>query len=158
MEGDLTTADGTAQRRRPQAARLEPGIAAGKTGTTQDYKSSAYLGLHPAVLRRGDHLGLPAPPHRMPRSARTRCRTCHRRCQAQGEASGGMSGGSVPAATWLAAMKPLHEGLPNADFSRADPQYLQGSAAAQVPDRDRPGGRPGQRPDQAPRASRSRWS
>jgi hypothetical protein len=44
-----------------------------------------------------------------------------------------MSGGSVPAATWLAAMKPLHQDLTNADFSPPDPQYLQGAPQAQVP-------------------------
>jgi membrane peptidoglycan carboxypeptidase len=125
MEGDLKDADGTSH-----AAATAAGwdrIAAGKTGTTQDYKSSAYLGFTPqysgAVIT-WDYLPRPQPICKDP------LRTCTSD-EAQGGA--GMSGGSVPAATWLAAMKPLHEGLPNADFAPPSPQYLQGSPQAQVP-------------------------
>jgi len=125
MEGDLTEDGGTSH-----AAATAAGwdrIAAGKTGTTQDYKSSAYLGFTPqysgAVIT-WDYQPRPQPICKNP------LRTC---TTADAQGGQGMSGGSVPAATWLAAMKPLHAGLPNADFSPPSPQYLTGAPQAQVP-------------------------
>ncbi len=126
MEGDLTDPNGTSH-----AAATAAGwnrIAAGKTGTTQDYKSSAYLGFTPqfagAVIT-WDYLPRPQPICKDP------LRTC-KADEAQ-QPGKGMSGGSIPAQTWLAAMKPLHDGLPAADFAPPTPQYLEGGTQSQVP-------------------------
>jgi len=125
MKGDLTDPDGTSHKSVVQAGWTR--IAAGKTGTTQDYKSSAYLGFTPqysgAVLV-WDYLPKPQSICRLP------LRSCSNN-EAQG--GNGMSGGSVPAQTWLGAMKPLHAGLPEQDFNLADPSYLQGQPQNQIP-------------------------
>ena len=94
MEGDLT-GDGTAA-----AAATSAGwswTAAGKTGTTQEYKSSAFLGFTPEMS--ASVIVWDSEPR--PQSiCKDPIRTCqHRRSHASGN---GMSGGSVPAATWFA--------------------------------------------------------
>ncbi len=60
MYGDMHNTDGTAYAA-AQAAKWTR-VSASKTGTTQDYKSSAFLGYTPLLQRRGPHLGLPEPP------------------------------------------------------------------------------------------------
>lgn len=125
MRGDVNTDIGTSHAAASAAGWTR--TAAGKTGTTQDYKSSAFLGFTPqyaASVMVWDYLPRPEPI----------CRNPLRSCKAE-EAQGGagMSGGSVPAHTWFDAMKPLHEGLPEQNFPPADVNYLQGQQAAQVP-------------------------
>jgi membrane peptidoglycan carboxypeptidase len=124
MEGDLTgngTAAGSA------AGAGWTWTAAGKTGTTQEYKSSAYLGFTPEMS--ASVILWDSEPR--PQSI---CRDPIRTCSTdEAMAGNGVSGGSVPAATWFAAMKPLKEGQPDTFFRPASAAYLKGSANTQVP-------------------------
>src|SRR6478672_8876593 len=124
MEGDLT-GNGTSA-----AAASAAGwtwTAAGKTGTTQEYKSSAYLGFTPEMS--ASVILWDSEPR--PQSI---CRDPIRTCSTDEALSGnGVSGGSVPAATWFATMKPLKNGQPDTFFRPASPAYLKGAASTQVP-------------------------
>src|SRR6478735_11138952 len=110
MEGDFA-AGGTAN-----AAASAAGwtwTAAGKTGTTQEYKSSAYVGFTPEMS--ASVIAWDSEPR--PQSI---CTIPIRSCSTDEAMSGsGMSGGSVPASTWFAAMKPLKEGQPDSFFRPA---------------------------------------
>jgi len=124
MEGDLT-GDGTAAG--SASAAGWSWTAAGKTGTTQEYKSSAYLGFTPEMST--SVILWDSEPR--PQSI---CRDPLRSCSTdEAMAGNGVSGGSVPAATWFAAMKPLKEGQPDSFFRPASPAFLKGSASTQVP-------------------------
>jgi membrane peptidoglycan carboxypeptidase len=124
MEGDLTGA-GTAAGSASGAGWTW--TAAGKTGTTQEYKSSAYLGFTPEMS--ASVILWDSEPR--PQSI---CRDPIRTCSTdEAMAGNGVSGGSVPAATWFAAMKPLKDGQPNTFFRPASASYLKGSANTQVP-------------------------
>src|SRR6478736_2528851 len=119
MEGDLTgngTAAGSA------AAAGWTWTAAGKTGTTQEYKSSAFLGFTPEMS--ASVILWDSEPR--PQSI---CRDPVRTCSSDEALAGnGVSGGSVPAATWFATMKPLKNGQPDTFFRPASPAYLKGAA------------------------------
>ncbi len=112
--------------------------AASKTGTTQDYKSSAFLGYTPyysgAVLTwdYSNH------PQSICVDAKTNlltgsCSTPQAQSQTNDKSTKGMGGGSVPAATWFAAMTPLHAGLPESEFPPTTSQYVEGAPNSQVP-------------------------
>jgi membrane peptidoglycan carboxypeptidase len=125
MEGDLT-GDGTAA-----AAASNAGwswTAAGKTGTTQEYKSSAFLGFTPEMS--ASVIVWDSEPR--PQSI---CKDPIRTCSTDEamQSGKGMSGGSVPAATWMSAIKPLKEGQQDTFFRPAASSYLKGSANTQVP-------------------------
>ncbi len=124
MEGDFA-AGGTAN-----AAASAAGwtwTAAGKTGTTQEYKSSAFLGFTPEMS--ASVIVWDSEPR--PQSI---CRDPVRTCSTDEALGGaGMSGGSIPAATWMSTMKPLKEGQPDTFFRPASPAYIRGSSNTQVP-------------------------
>ncbi|MBW0115644.1 penicillin-binding protein [Pseudonocardia sp. KRD-169] len=97
---------------------------AGKTGTTQDHKSAAFLGYLPTISgavitydndNRPDQLcdGAGAP---------FACR------------SGNIFGGKTPAETWFGTMTPLLEGQPVSPLPAVDERYLEGGAESRVPD------------------------
>ncbi len=124
MEGDLK-AGGTSN-----AAASAAGwtwTAAGKTGTTQEYKSSAYVGFTPEMS--ASVIVWDSEPR--PQSI---CVNPIRSCSTdEAMAGNGMSGGSVPATTWFATMKPLKDGQPDTFFRPASSAYIKGSANTQVP-------------------------
>jgi membrane peptidoglycan carboxypeptidase len=125
MYGDMHSSDGTAYAS-AQAAKWTR-ESASKTGTTQDYKSSAFLGYTPyysAAVITWDYLNRPQPICKDP------LRTC---TEAQAQAGAGMSGGSVPAQTWLSVMSPLHQDKSDTPFPVSDPRYLVGLPTSQVP-------------------------
>jgi membrane peptidoglycan carboxypeptidase len=96
--------------------------AAGKTGTTQDYKSSAFLGFTPYYAGASivwDYLTRPQPICKNP------LRTCG---DAEAQAGAGMTGGSVPAKTWADTMVPLHADKDPLPFPPASILYQKGSA------------------------------
>ncbi|WP_353651378.1 transglycosylase domain-containing protein [Nakamurella sp. A5-74] len=102
-------------------------LAAGKTGTTQDYKSSAFLGFtpqHSAAVIVWDYQPRPSPICKNP------LRTCTTE-EAQG--GQGMNGGSIPAATWFQTMTKLEANQPEKSFGDPDVAYQTGSSQAQVP-------------------------
>jgi membrane peptidoglycan carboxypeptidase len=86
----------------------------GKTGTTQEHLSAGFLGATPqlaaAVMTWSDG----SPP-------RPVCADPPRLC-----AEGTLFGGTVPAATWFAAMGPVHAGRPVAPLPQPDPDHLHG--------------------------------
>ena len=124
MEGDLTGSGTSAQS---ASAAGWTWTAAGKTGTTQEYKSSAYLGFTPEMS--ASVILWDSEPR--PQSI---CRDPIRTCSSDEALAGnGVSGGSVPAATWFATMKPLKNGQPDTFFRPASPAYLKGAASTQVP-------------------------
>ena len=124
MEGDLA-GGGTAANAASAAGWTW--TAAGKTGTTQEYKSSAYLGFTPEMS--ASVVVWDSEPR--PQSI---CRDPIRTCSTdEAFAGNGMSGGSVPAQTWFAAIKPLKEGQPDTFFRPASATYLKGNPDTQVP-------------------------
>ncbi len=127
MEGDIHAADGTAYNAM-QAAGWGSRPAAGKTGTTQDYKSSAFLGFTPyyaGATMVFDYQNGPQPICKVPA-----LRTC---TDAEAQTPGnGMSGGSVPAKTWADTMVPLHADKEALDFPPATLQYQKGSSSSTV--------------------------
>ena len=98
----------------------------GKTGTTQQNKSAAFLGFTPqyagAVITFDDSSS--------PRPL----------CDGGGDSppypcgSGNIFGGKTPARTWYRAMNPVVAPLPVAPLPPATPRYLQGGTNLQVPD------------------------
>ena len=124
MEGDFA-AGGTANA--SASAAGWSWTAAGKTGTTQEYKSSAFLGFTPEMS--ASVIVWDSEPR--PQSI---CRDPIRTCSTdEAFAGSGMSGGSVPAATWMSMMKPLKQGQPDTFFRPASPAYIRGSSNTQVP-------------------------
>ena len=122
LSGDMRDPDGTSYAAARAAGWTRP--SASKTGTTQDYSSSAFLGFTPAysgAVLTWDYL-----PH-----ARSICLDPVRSCStADAQAGEGMVGGSVPAETWLAAMTPLDATVPAGAFPPSDPAYLQAESSA----------------------------
>lgn len=96
----------------------------GKTGTTEEYKSAAYLGATPdfagavqvfndSTSPKGICVGSGPP------------RLC---------AEGNIYGGTVPAATWFATMTKVHEGLPEKPLPQVEDRYRHGDPQTKVPD------------------------
>jgi membrane peptidoglycan carboxypeptidase len=111
MSKDTTT--GTAAGAADDADWTRPML--GKTGTTQDNVSAGFVGATPqyagAVMTWSD-----ATPPR-PICVTDPPELC---------SDGNLFGATIPADTWFAAMKPLHEGLPVASLPSAGPRYLTG--------------------------------
>lgn len=124
MEGDFT-GNGTAAQA-AQAAGWN-WTAAGKTGTTQEYRSSAFLGFTPEMSASVVLWDSEPRPQGI-------CKDPIRTCSTDEALNGnGVGGGGVPAVTWMNTMKPLKDGQPNTFFAPASPQYITGSANTQVP-------------------------
>ncbi len=96
----------------------------GKTGTTQQHKSAAFVGFVPqmsgAVIT-FDNSNSPRP-----------------LCDGGGAPfacrSGNIFGGKTPAQTWFGAMRPLLEGQPVIPLPAVEERFLEGGAASRVPD------------------------
>ena len=97
---------------------------AGKTGTTQQHKSAAFVGILPqlagAVIA-FDNSSAPRP-----------------LCDGAGAPfpcrDGNIFGGKTPAETWFGAMTPLLAGRPVDPLPPTDPRYTEGGAESKVPD------------------------
>ena len=99
---------------------------AGKTGTTQQNKSAAFLGFTPGVsgaVITFDDSSSPRP-----------------LCDGGGDAppypcgSGNIFGGKTPARTWYKTMTPLLAATPVQPLPPTDPRYVAGGTNAQIPD------------------------
>jgi membrane peptidoglycan carboxypeptidase len=96
---------------------------AGKTGTTQQHKSAAFIGIVPqmagAVIA-FDNSNSPRP-----------------LCDGAGAPfpcrDGNIFGGKTPAETWFGTMKSLLEGKPTQPLPPTDPRYTEGGAETKVP-------------------------
>jgi membrane peptidoglycan carboxypeptidase len=97
---------------------------AGKTGTTQDHKSAAFIGVVPqmsgAVIT-FDNSNAPKP-----------------LCDGAGAPfpcrEGNIFGGKTPAETWFGTMVPLLASQPVLPLPAPDPRYVEGGAESKVPD------------------------
>ena len=96
----------------------------GKTGTTEEYKSAAYLGATPdyagavqvfndSTSPKGICIGS-GPPTLCP--------------------EGNIYGGTVPAATWFDTMMKVHDGLPEKPLPQVEERFLKGDTQMKVPD------------------------
>ncbi len=126
LYGDMHAPAGTAYKAAQAAGWTR--YSASKTGTTQDYKSSAFLGYTPyysAAVMTWDYLSRPQSICQQPLRS---CTTA----DAQ-QPGAGMSGGSVPARTWLDVMTPLHQDLKDTPFPPSTPTFLAGASTTVVP-------------------------
>jgi membrane peptidoglycan carboxypeptidase len=96
---------------------------AGKTGTTQQHKSAAFVGVVPQMSGAVivfDNSNSPRP-----------------LCDSAGSPfpcrEGNVFGGNAPARTWFGAMKPLLDPLPAEPLPPTDPRYVEGGAESKVP-------------------------
>ena len=97
---------------------------AGKTGTTQEHKSAAFIGIVPqmsgAVIT-FDNSNAPKP-----------------LCDGAGAPfpcrEGNIFGGKTPAETWFGTMVPLLADQPVLPLPAPDPRFLEGGAESKVPD------------------------
>ena len=113
---------GTSAAAAAQAGWNRP--VAGKTGTTQQHKSAAFVGIVPqmagAVIT-FDNSSSPRP-----------------LCDGAGAPfpcrDGNIFGGKTPAETWYGAMKPLLDSQPVQPLPSTDPRYTEGGAESRVPD------------------------
>jgi membrane peptidoglycan carboxypeptidase len=97
---------------------------AGKTGTTQQHKSAAFVGVVPqmsAAVITFDNSRSPKP-----------------LCDGAGSpfrcGRGNIYGGKTPAETWYGAMTPILAGQPVLPLPAPDGRFLEGGAASRVPD------------------------
>ena len=127
---------------------MTQGTAAGKTGTTGDYKSSAYLGFTPlysASTVTFDYLSKPAPicmyaPNAPKTATQTPLAITGTCTIAQAHSSEGntkatitgLTGGSVPAATWFQGMKAIQPA--SSYFAPSSPSYVTGQDNTKVPE------------------------
>ena len=148
MGDDITTPAGTANLSAKAAGwDLTQGSSAGKTGTTGEYKSSAFLGFTPqysGAALTWDYLTKPQSicmyPPNAPKTATTAPLQLTGSCTlAQAQSSEGsttskltgMTGGSAPAATWFDAMKKIQPSV--SIFPPAYPTFVAGSPSTHVP-------------------------
>jgi len=149
MGADITDRKGTAHQSAVQANwSLAPQTSAGKTGTTGDYKSSAFLGLTPkysGAVVTWDYLTKPQPicmlPPNAPASPAAKPLQLAGTCSipeaksSEGSTTSkktGMTGGSVPAASWFAAMGKIQP-APTL-FAPADAAAQAGADNTHAPD------------------------
>ena len=96
----------------------------GKTGTTQQHKSAAFVGAVPqmagAVIT-FDNSDSPRP-------------LCDSGAAPFPCGEGNIFGGKTPAETWYGAMNPLLTGQPALPLPPTAPRYLEGGSEAQIPD------------------------
>ncbi|MFC5995955.1 transglycosylase domain-containing protein [Pseudonocardia hispaniensis] len=96
----------------------------GKTGTTQEHKSAAFVGAVPqlaAAVITFDNSRSPKP-------------LCDGGGAPYACRSGTIFGGKTPAQTWFSAIKPILEGQPVLPLPPTEDRYLQGGAESRVPD------------------------
>jgi membrane peptidoglycan carboxypeptidase len=147
MSADIVDRTGTAHQSAVNAGwDLTPQTSAGKTGTTGDYKSSAFLGItakYSGATVTWDYLPRPQPicmvPPNAPAAAKPlslagTCKIAEAKSSEGSKTSKktGMTGGSVPAATWFTAMKAIQP-TPTL-FAPADSAAQTGQPNTHVPD------------------------
>jgi membrane peptidoglycan carboxypeptidase len=149
MGDTITNGAGTAHQAAVQTGwDLTQGTAAGKTGTTGDYKSSAFLGFTPrysASTLTFDYLSKPQPicmyAPNVPKTATQTPLAITGTCTpAQAQSSEGntkatvtgLTGGSVPAATWFQGMKAVQPD--SSYFAPSSPSFVTGQDNTRVPD------------------------
>jgi membrane peptidoglycan carboxypeptidase len=96
----------------------------GKTGTTQQHKSAAFVGATPQYAASVMTFNDSPKPEGICDGDRPRL------CGG----GGNIFGGKVPARTWFEAMKVIHAPLPVQGLQPGDPRYIDGGPESKVPD------------------------
>ncbi|MEU4739511.1 transglycosylase domain-containing protein [Actinosynnema sp. NPDC023658] len=96
----------------------------GKTGTTEDYKSAAFIGATPDFAGAVQTFNDGVEPRGICVNAGPP-RLCGK---------GDIYGGTVPARTWFDTMSKVHEGLPVRGLPPVEERYLKGGSEIRVPD------------------------
>ncbi|NUT54162.1 MAG: penicillin-binding protein [Saccharothrix sp.] len=96
----------------------------GKTGTTEDYKSAAFIGATPDFAGAVQTFNDGVEPRGICVNAGPP-RLCGR---------GDIYGGTVPARTWFDTMTKIHEGLPARGLPPVEERYLKGGNEIRIPD------------------------
>ncbi len=95
----------------------------GKTGTTEDYKSAAFIGATPQLAGAVQTFNDGTAPRGI--CANGAPRLC---------AQGNIAGGGVPALTWFDTMSRVHRGLPVAPLPQTETRYVKGGEQTRIPD------------------------
>ncbi len=95
----------------------------GKTGTTEDHKSAAFIGATPDFAASVQTFNDGTNPTAI-------CVDPARLCGGDGN----IFGGTVPARTWFDTMTKVHEGLPVRDLPPVEERYLKGGKEIQIPE------------------------
>ncbi|MGB3440833.1 MAG: penicillin-binding protein [Actinophytocola sp.] len=98
----------------------------GKTGTTQDYKSAAFVGATPQLA--ASTMTFNDGPRPRPICDGQASGVPPRLC-----GSGSIFGGRAPARTWFEAMGQIHGDAPAVPLPPGDPRYLDGGPESRVP-------------------------
>ncbi|WP_106616445.1 penicillin-binding protein [Saccharothrix carnea] len=113
---------GTAARAAQQFKWTRPML--GKTGTTEDYKSAAFIGATPDFAGAVQTFNDGVEPRGICVNAGPP-RLCGK---------GDIYGGTVPARTWFETMTKIHDGLPVRGMPPVEERYLKGGSEIRIPD------------------------
>ncbi|MBP2340289.1 membrane peptidoglycan carboxypeptidase [Saccharothrix coeruleofusca] len=115
-------ANGTAAGAARQFKWTRPMV--GKTGTTEEFKSAAFIGATPDFAGAVQVFNDGTSPR--PICLGDKPRLCGR--------GGNITGGSLPARTWFDAMSRVHAGLPVRELPKPEERYLKGGTEIKIPD------------------------
>ncbi|MFD9703075.1 transglycosylase domain-containing protein [Lentzea sp. NPDC059081] len=114
---------GTAAQAARNAKWTRPMIA--KTGTTEEYKSAAFIGATPDFAGAVQTFNDGTSPRPICLAGNGAPRLC---------GNGNIFGGTIPAKTWFETMTKVHGSLPVAQLPAVEPRYLKGGKEIQIPD------------------------
>ena len=115
--------NGTAAAAARAAKWTRPMIA--KTGTTEEYKSAAFIGATPDFAGAVQTFNDGTAPRPICLAGSGQPRLC---------GSGNIFGGTIPAKTWFETMTKVHGSLPVKQLPPVEQRYLKGGREIQVPD------------------------
>ncbi|GAB2870888.1 transglycosylase domain-containing protein [Lentzea nigeriaca] len=115
--------NGTAAAAARAAKWTRPMIA--KTGTTEEYKSAAFIGATPDFAGAVQVFNDGTSPRPICLAGAGAPRLC---------ANGNIFGGTIPAKTWFDTMTKVHGSLPVSQLPPVEPRYLKGGKEIQIPD------------------------
>ncbi|MDT7784356.1 MAG: hypothetical protein QOF58_2775 [Pseudonocardiales bacterium] len=115
--------NGTAAAAARAAKWTRPMIA--KTGTTEEYKSAAFIGATPDFAGAVQTFNDGTSPRPICLAGAGQPRLC---------GGGNIFGGTIPAKTWFDTMTKVHGAIPAKNLPSVEPRYLKGGKEIQVPD------------------------
>ncbi len=115
--------NGTAAAAARAAKWTRPMIA--KTGTTEEYKSAAFIGATPDFAGAVQTFNDGTSPRPICLAGAGQPRLC---------GSGNIFGGTIPAKTWFETMTKVHGSIPVKNLPPVDQRYLKGGKEIQIPD------------------------
>ncbi|MFD5830937.1 transglycosylase domain-containing protein [Lentzea sp. NPDC060358] len=115
--------NGTAAAAARAAKWTRPMIA--KTGTTEEYKSAAFIGATPDFAGAVQTFNDGTTPRPICLAGNGAPRLC---------GNGNIFGGTIPAKTWFETMTKVHGSAPVSQLPAVEPRYLKGGKEIQIPD------------------------